>query len=123
MGPPAKATSLKQIRKPEWADIQHELEGYATAVPLIPKDLRAAALDALTIVPGITAERVKDAKGNPSLAISSKNSLFPEGKSLFDEESAEYVGSTGVRKPGKKIYDDVSYLDEYAIVDKAKQQP
>jgi hypothetical protein len=123
MGPPVKATSLKQIRKPEWADIQHQLEGYATAVPLIPKDLRAAALDALTIVPGITAERVLDAKGNPSLAISSRNTLFPEGKSLFDEESAEYVGSTGVRKPGKKIYDDISYLDEYAIVDKAKQRP
>lgn len=122
-GAPVKATSLKQVRKPEWADIQFQLEGYATAVPLIPKDLRAAALDALTIVPGIKAERMKDAKGDTSLAISSKNALFPESKALFDEESYEYVGSTGVRKPGKKIYDDISYLDEYAIVDEAKQQP
>lgn len=123
MGPPTKATSLKQVRKPEWQDIWFQLQGYATAVPLIPKDLRAAALDALTLVPGIKAEHMKDAQGHTRLAISSKNTLFPDAKALFDEENDEYAGSTGVRKPGKKTYDDLSYLADYAIVDKAKQRP
>jgi hypothetical protein len=124
MGPPVKATSLKQVRKPEWQGIHADLTSYATAVPVIPKDLRAAALDALTMVPGIQAKRgMKDIDGRPAVAITSKNALFKESVLLFDEDSGEFLGSTGVRTPDKKTLDQLSQLKKYAIVDKAKQQP
>ena len=124
MGPPVKAKSLDDVRKPEWSDIHHELSALVTAAPVMPKDLRAAALDGLAMVPGTRAETgVKDVEGRPGIAISSKNALFKDSVLIFDESSYEFLGHTGVRSPGKKTYDQVSQLADYAVVDKVKQRP
>ena len=66
---------------------------------------------------------MKDVKGRPGIAISSKNALFRESVLIFDERTYEFRGSTGVRTPGKKTYDQLFHLEEYAIVDRAKQRP
>lgn len=124
MGPPLKAKSLDDVRKPEWRDIHFQLSAMVMAAPVMPKDLRAAVLDGLAMVPDIKAEAgVKDVEGHPGIAISSKNTLFKESALIFDERSHRFLGYTGVRKPGKKTYDQLSHLDDYEIVDKAKQRP
>ncbi|MFC4495094.1 CU044_5270 family protein [Streptomyces ovatisporus] len=121
--PPLKPKSLKGVSKEEWKDLHSQLEGMVMRAPVMPKELRATAFEALAMVPGIKAKPAKDAEGRPAIGIWSENALFEGTLLVLDEDSHKVLGSTSIRTPGKKTYDQFSHLEDYAIVDKLKQRP
>jgi hypothetical protein len=121
--PPLKPKSLKGVSKEEWKDLHLQLTGMLLRAPVMPKELRATAFEALARVPGIKAKPAKDAEGRPAIGIWSKNALFEGSMLVLDEDSHKVVGSTGIHDSGKKTADQFSHLEDYAIVDKVKQRP
>ncbi|WP_052708410.1 CU044_5270 family protein [Streptomyces sp. WMMB 714] len=121
--PPLKPKSLKGVSKEEWRDLHMQLEGIVLRAPVIPRELRATAFEALAMVPGIKAKPMKDAEGRPAVGIWAENALFEDSLLVLDKDSHKVVGHTGVRTPPKKTYDQFSHMEEYAIVDKLKQRP
>ncbi|MCL6737335.1 CU044_5270 family protein [Streptomyces neyagawaensis] len=129
-----KNTSLEKITDQEWSHIHFSLAGLLKLVPVMPEGLRPAAYEALGMVPGVKAvPNQKDAKGRVGVAITYDDPTLPEGSSsfggyfIFDPVTYRFLGCRDERTSGggkdMKGYTQLSYLDSWAIVDRAKQRP
>ncbi|MFF9041346.1 CU044_5270 family protein [Streptomyces sp. NPDC014892] len=129
-----KNTSLDAITDQEWSHIHFSLAGLLKLVPVMPEGLRPAAYEALGMVPGVKAvPNQKDAKGRVGVAITYDDPTLPEGASgyggyfIFDPVTYAFLGFRDQRSSGDgkdmKIYTQLSYLDSWAIVDRAKEHP
>lgn len=126
--------SLDKITDEEWWQIHFSLAGLLKLVPVMPEGLRPAAYEALGMVPGVRAvPHQKDAKGRIGVAITYDDPMQPEGGVgfgsyfIFDPKTYEFLGFRDMRTSGDgkdmKRYTQLSYLDSWAVVDKAKQRP
>ncbi|MHB9754226.1 CU044_5270 family protein [Streptomyces sp. BYX5S] len=132
-GPNDKNDSLDQITDEEWWDIHFSLAGLLKLVPVMPEGLRPAAYEALGMVPGVTSvPNQKDAKGRTGVAITYEDPTRPERAGfgsyfVFDPKTYEFLGFRDGRTSGdgakRKAYTQLSYLDSWAITDRAKQRP
>ncbi|MFF3313606.1 CU044_5270 family protein [Streptomyces sp. NPDC002952] len=130
-GPPStQPKSVADIKKQEWPTIHFALAGLLYRTPVMPEGLRPAAFEALAKIPGVTATPgVKDAKGRAGIAISYKDNSQDwtwDTVFIFAKDTHEFLGFKSTRTPdngGGKTYDQLSYLDSYAVVNKAKQHP
>ncbi|MFF1924731.1 CU044_5270 family protein [Streptomyces sp. NPDC058221] len=133
-GPDDRNDSLAEISDQEWWEIHFGLTGLLKLVPVMPEGLRPAAYEALGMVPGVKAvPNQKDAKGRTGVAITYDDPTVPDGGAgfggyfIFDPETYRFLGFRDERTSGdgakKKTYTQLSYLDSWAVVDKAKQQP
>jgi hypothetical protein len=128
-----KTDSLDDITDGGWSQIHFSLAGLLKLVPVMPEGLRPAAYEALGMVPGVKAvPGQKDAKGRTGVAITYDDPTRPKGGSwggyfIFDPETYAFLGFRDVRTsgdgPAQKTYTQLSYLDSWAVVDKAKQRP
>jgi hypothetical protein len=129
-----KNTSLDDITDEEWSHIHFSLAGLLKLVPVMPEGLRPAAYEALGMVPGVKAvPGQKDAKGRVGVAITYDDPTLPEGAGgygghfVFDPVTYAFLGFRDERSSGEgkdmKVYTQLSYLDSWAIVDRAKQRP
>ncbi|MBZ3903182.1 CU044_5270 family protein [Streptomyces griseiscabiei] len=127
-------TSLADISDEEWTRIHFSLAGLLKLVPVMPEGLRPAAYEALGMVPGVKAvPNQKDAKGRVGVAITYQAPNLPGGTFsyggffIFDPVTCAFLGFRDVRSSGDgkdmKTYTQLSYLDSWAIVDRAKQYP
>jgi hypothetical protein len=122
--------SISDIGDQEWWMIEFRLAGLLKLVPVMPTGLRPAAYEALSMVPGVKAvPGQKDSNGRTGVAIVYKG---PTGRGfgsyfIFDPDTYEFLGFRDTRTSGdgasKKTYTQLSYLDSWAITDRAKQQP
>ncbi|WP_217176631.1 CU044_5270 family protein [Streptomyces sp. AC495_CC817] len=126
--------SLDDISDEEWMHIHFSLAGLLKLVPVMPEGLRPAAYEALGMVPGVKAvPNQKDAKGRVGVAITYKAPDLPGGTIgygsffIFDPVTYAFLGFRDERSSGDgkdmKVYTQLSYLDSWAIVDRAKQYP
>jgi hypothetical protein len=131
-GPPrTQPKSVAQIDHDEWPNIQFALAGLLYRTPVMPSGLRAAAYEALAKVPGVTAAHgAKDALGRPGIAVSYEDPSQQwtwDTVFIFAEGSYEFLGFRSTRSSGDgaaaKHYTQLSYLDGFAVVDRAKQRP
>jgi hypothetical protein len=116
----------------QWSMIHGDLIALLEAVPAAPEGLRPAAFEALGMIPGVTVvPGQKDAKGRPGVAIAFDDAWLPKGAVsandflIFDPETYAYLGAryiSGGGEYGDRI-SNTSYLDSWAVVDKAKQRP
>jgi hypothetical protein len=116
------------IGKGEWPQIHFSLAGLLYRVPVMPKGLRAAAYEALGKVPGVkTIPGITDAKGRTGIGISYSGVGSMSSTFIFDPKTYEFLGFRDARSSGdgkdRKTYTQLTYLDEWAIVDKVKQRP
>ncbi|MBC9712270.1 CU044_5270 family protein [Streptomyces sp. TRM66268-LWL] len=129
-----KNDSLDGITDEEWSSVHFDLAGLLKLVPVMPEGLRPAAYEALGMIPGVrTVPDQRDAKGRTGIAITYDDPTLPEGVAgwggyfIFDPETYEFLGFRDERTsgdgPGMKRYTQLSYLDSWAITDKAKQRP
>ncbi|ELS52617.1 CU044_5270 family protein [Streptomyces viridochromogenes] len=129
-----KADSLDDIGDQEWSHIHFSLAGLLKLVPVMPEGLRPAAYEALGMVPGVKAvPNQQDAKGRTGVAITYDDPTLPEGAGgfggyfIFDPKTYAFLGFRDQRTSGDgpktKTYTQLSYLDSWAVVDKAKQRP
>lgn len=114
----------------EWPNVHFALAGLLRLTPVMPPGLRAAAYEALAKIPGVTATPgVRDAKGRTGIAISYENpdAVRQDSVFIFAEDTYEFLGFRDTRTSSsggeKKTYTQLSYLDSYAVVDRAKQRP
>ncbi|MDX2935829.1 CU044_5270 family protein [Streptomyces ipomoeae] len=130
----AKADSLDDLTDQDWSSLHFSLAGLLKLVPVMPEGLRAAAYEALGMVPGVKAvPNQKDAKGRVGVAITYDDPTLPEGSSgfggyfIFDPVTYEFLGMRDERSSGDgkniKRYTQLSYLDSWAVVDRAKERP
>ncbi|MFF4254715.1 CU044_5270 family protein [Streptomyces sp. NPDC001663] len=117
----------KPIRADEWEMINFSLQGLLYRVPVMPPGLRAAAYEALGKIPGVKATHgVKDARGRVGIGITYSGRVTL-GTMIFDPETYAFLGFRDTRTSGDgkdmKTYIQLSYLDSWAIVDKAKVRP
>ncbi|ATL27127.1 CU044_5270 family protein [Streptomyces formicae] len=131
-GPHDKNDSLDEITDQEWSDIHFSLAGLLKLVPVMPEGLRPAAYEALGMVPGVKAvPNQKDAKGRTGVAITYDDPTVKGtpygGFFIFDARTYQFLGFRDERSSGdgkdRKVYTQLSYLDSWAITDKAKQRP
>ncbi|MFI6872251.1 CU044_5270 family protein [Streptomyces sp. NPDC050400] len=133
-GPNDRNDSLDEITEQEWSEIHFSLAGLLKLVPVMPEGLRPAAFEALGMVPGVkTVQDQKDAKGRTGVAVTYDDPTLPKGVSgyggyfIFDPKTYEFLGFRDGRTsgdgPGMKKYTQLSYLDGWAITDRAKQRP
>ncbi|MEW1690281.1 CU044_5270 family protein [Streptomyces sp. NPDC091265] len=137
-GPDDRNDSLAEISEQEWSEIHFSLAGLLKLVPVMPQGLRPAAYEALGMVPGVKAvPNQKDAKGRTGVAVTYDDPTLPEGAGgfggyfIFDPQTYRFLGfrdqrtSDGGKSGNKKptTYTQLSYLDSWAVVDKAKQRP
>ncbi|PLW73467.1 hypothetical protein C0036_07080, partial [Streptomyces sp. DJ] len=133
-GPDDRNDSLDEITEEEWWRIHFSLAGLLKLVPVTPEGLRPAAYEALGMVPGVkVVPNQKDAKGRTGVAVTYDDPTLPEGATgfgghfVFDPETYRFLGSRDERTSGDgrnmKTYTQFSYLDSWAVVDRAKQRP
>ncbi|MEE1834214.1 CU044_5270 family protein [Streptomyces sp. SP17KL33] len=133
-GRQGKNASLDDITDEEWMHIHFSLAGLLKLVPVMPEGLRPAAYEALGMVPGVKAvPNQKDAKGRVGVAITYKAPDLPGGSFdyggyfIFDPVTYAFLGFRDERSSGDgknmKVYTQLSYLDSWAIVDRAKEYP
>ncbi|GAA3812069.1 CU044_5270 family protein [Streptomyces phyllanthi] len=134
-GPDDKNHSLDEITETQWAgDIHRSLTALLKLVPVMPEGLRPAAYEALGMVPGVkVVPNQKDAKGRTGVAITYNDPRLPEGakgfggRFIFAPDTYRFLGFRDERDSGdgknRKTYTQLSYLDTWAIVDKARQRP
>lgn len=133
-GPDDRNDSLDEITENEWSDIHFSLTGLLKLVPVMPKGLRPAAYEALGMVPGVRAvPNQKDAKGRTGVAITYDDPVAPRGSEgfgsffIFEPGTHRFLGFRDERSSGNgkntKRYIQLSYLDSWAVVDKARQRP
>ncbi|MGN5632202.1 CU044_5270 family protein [Streptomyces sp. AC154] len=133
-GPDDRNDSLDDITEQEWSGIHFSLAGLLKLVPVMPEGLRPAAYEALGMVPGVRAvPNQKDAKGRTGVAITYDDPTIPSGKGgyggffIFEPRTHRFLGFRDERTSGDgadmKRYVQLSYLDSWAVVDKAKQRP
>lgn len=132
--PKVKDDPLSGISEQSWSMVHFQLAGLLKLVPVMPQGLRPAAYEALGMIPGVKAvPNQKDAKGRTGLAITYTDPLLPPGQTgpgsyfLFDPKTYEFLGFRDQRTAGEGKHrvglTQLSYLDSWAIVDKAKQRP
>lgn len=130
--PPGKGDSLSNISDMGWSMVHFQLAGLLKVVPVMPEGLRPAAYEALSMVPGVKAvPNQKDAKGRTGVAITYDDPTLPPGVKggadffIFDPKTYDFLGFRDERSDGKNGANitQLSYLDSWAIVDKAKQRP
>ncbi|MFG1811212.1 CU044_5270 family protein [Streptomyces sp. NPDC049040] len=126
--------SLSGISDMGWSMLHFQLVGLLKLVPVMPDGLRPAAYEALGMIPGVkVAPNQKDAKGRIGVAISYDDPTLPAGVTnsddafIFDPQTYEFLGFrtkhfSGHGKDRAEI-DQLSSLDSWAVVDKAKQRP
>ncbi|WP_404816538.1 CU044_5270 family protein [Streptomyces thermolineatus] len=133
-GPEDRNDSLDEITEEEWRGVHFSLAGLLKLVPVTPEGLRPAAYEALGMVPGVkVVPNQKDAKGRTGVAVTYDDPMLPEGATgfggyfVFDPETYRFLGSRDERTSGDgrnmKTYTQFSYLDSWAVVDRAKQRP
>ncbi|WP_336112032.1 CU044_5270 family protein [Streptomyces sp. PTD9-10] len=133
-GMPRKTDSLDDITDEQWSEIHFSLAGLLKLVPVMPQGLRPAAYEALGMVPGVKAvPNQRDAKGRTGVAITYDDPTAPEGVAsfggyfIFDPGTYAFLGFRDERSsgdgPAMKKYTQLSYLDSWAVVGKAKQRP
>ncbi|MEU4095137.1 CU044_5270 family protein [Streptomyces sp. NPDC026673] len=120
--------SMDGITPIEWSNIEFALAGLLKLVPIMPVGLRPAAFEALSLIPGVRAvPGRKDAKGRTGVAIVFDDPTgFHAGfgsNFVFDAETYEFLGYRDVRTSGSRTFVQFSYLDRWAITDRAKQRP
>ncbi|MGW7047508.1 CU044_5270 family protein [Streptomyces avermitilis] len=124
--------SIDEVEDQEWSQIHFSLVGLLMLVPVMPQDLRPAAYEALAMVPGVKAvPNQKDAAGRRGVAITfddrfshRSNAETGAGNSfIFDPDTYEFLGFRDTRTSHGRTYDQFSYLDSWAVTDKAKQRP
>ncbi|MEV6020619.1 MULTISPECIES: CU044_5270 family protein [unclassified Streptomyces] len=132
--PGDKDDSLSGITDETWSLVQFKLAGLLKLVPVMPEGLRPAAYEALGMVPGVKAvPNQKDAKGRTGVAITYDDPTLPDGSAsfggsfIFDPKTYAFLGFRDarslVRNKHRVQLTQLSYLDSWAIVDKAKQRP
>ncbi|MEU4170815.1 CU044_5270 family protein [Streptomyces sp. NPDC026665] len=132
--PGDKGDSLSGISEQEWSMVHFQLAGLLKLVPVMPEGLRPAAYEALGMIPGVKAvPNQKDAKGRTGVAITYEDPTLPRGTTsfggyfIFDPKSYEFLGFRDARTSGdgkQRIeFTQLSYLDSWAVVDKAKVRP
>ncbi len=128
------ADALEDLGDQDWSHIHFSLAGLLKLVPVMPEGLRPAAYEALGMVPGVkVVPNQRDAKGRTGVAITYDDPTLPEGAVgfggyfIFDPRTYEFLGFRDTRTSGDgaamKTYTQLSYLDSWAVVDKAKQRP
>ena len=133
-GPDDRNDSLGEITDQEWSHIHFSLAGLLKLVPVMPEGLRPAAYEALGMVPGVKAvPGQKDAKGRTGIAITYDDPTLPKGQTgyggyfIFAPGTYEFLGCRDTRTSGDgkrtKTYVQLSYLESWAITDRAKQRP
>ncbi|WUH91747.1 CU044_5270 family protein [Streptomyces sp. NBC_00433] len=133
-GPGGKDGSLSGISDMGWSMVHFQLAGLLKLVPVMPEGLRPAAYEALGMVPGVKLlPNQKDAKGRTGVAITYTDPTLPAGDAgygdyfIFDPKTYEFLGfrdeSTSIKGKHMVKVTQLSYLDSWAIVDKAKQRP
>ncbi|WP_406369117.1 CU044_5270 family protein [Streptomyces sp. NBC_00647] len=135
---PGRALDSRQVRDleaDEWPFIERRLVSLLMLVSVTPKGLRAAAFEALALVPGVKVlPNQKDAAGRPGIAIQYLNptslkaqrSMVLGGSSfvlIFAPKTYEFLGYRAPYPKGDKFYDRFTYLDTWAVTDRAKQRP
>lgn len=124
------AGDISGLSDVEWSVVHIELVGLLKEDPVLPEGLRPAAFEALGMVPGVKAvPNQQDAEGRTGVGIVYDDPLHPEGyrddeSFIFAPDTYEFLGfrSSGERRDGGTIT-QLSYLDAWAIVDRAKQRP
>ncbi|MDR3036518.1 MAG: hypothetical protein LBV78_26045, partial [Kitasatospora sp.] len=128
--------SISEIPDDAWWNVHFALAGLLKLVPVMPKGLRPAAYEALAMVPGVkTVPDVRDAKGRVGVAVtySGRPPGLPKRQRkpgygsyfIFDPKTYAFLGFRDVRTSDddSKTYIQLSYLDDWAIVDRVKQRP
>ncbi|MFD7818806.1 CU044_5270 family protein [Streptomyces sp. NPDC059785] len=118
----------RPIAEGEWPLIQMSLAGLLYRIPVMPAGLRAAAYEALGKVPGVKATPgVTDARGREGIGITYTGGIGLDSTFVFDPETYAFLGFRSTRTSGdgadRKTYTQLTYLDSWAIVDKARQRP
>ncbi|MFI0901210.1 CU044_5270 family protein [Streptomyces sp. NPDC020983] len=132
--PATKGDPLRMISDQQWSQVHYALAGMLKLVPVMPKGLRPAAFEALGMVPGAKlVPRQKDARGRTGVAVAYDDPTRPGGGTdsagyfIFDPKTYEFLGFRDERVSGegaaKKDFTQLSSLDSWAVVDKAKQRP
>ncbi|MET8583435.1 CU044_5270 family protein [Streptomyces collinus] len=126
-----RPTAAPDIRAQDWPMIEFGLVGLLHRTPVMPAGLRAAAFEALGMVPGVTATPgVTDAEGRAGIAITYRDPFHHLPTSdvlIFADHTYDFLGFADTRTSDsggtKKTYKRVFTLESYAIVDKVKQRP
>jgi hypothetical protein len=129
-----RTASLDDISDEQWWQIHFSLAGLLKLVPVMPEGLRPAAYEALGMVPGVKAvPGQRDAKGRIGVAITYDDPRQQKGAAgfgsyfIFDPKTYRFLGFRDTRTSGDgakmKTYTQLSYLDSWAVVDRAKQRP
>lgn len=129
-----KGGALGGITEQQWSAVHFRLAGLLQVVPVMPGGLRPAAYAALGMIPGVkTVPNQKDAKGLTGVAITYEDPTLPPGVTafgsylVFDPKTYAFLGwrQEFVSHDGKHTVERIrfSYLDSWAIVDKARQRP
>ncbi|MFD5816789.1 CU044_5270 family protein [Streptomyces sp. NPDC127038] len=132
--PSGKDDSLSGISDATWSLVQFKLAGLLKLVPVMPEGLRPAAYEALGMIPGVKAvPNQKDAKGRTGVAVTYDDPTLPDGARsfggyfIFDPKTYAFLGFRDaravVRNKHRVELTQLSYLDSWAVVDKAKQRP
>ncbi|MER6474564.1 CU044_5270 family protein [Streptomyces collinus] len=126
-----RPTAEPEIKAQDWPMIEFGIVGLLYRTPVMPPGLRAAAFEALGMVPGVTATPgVTDAEGRAGIAIAYKDpshQLPTSDVLIFADGTYDFLGFADTRTSGsggtKKTYKRVFTLESYAVVDKVKQRP
>ena len=120
---------LSKISEMGWQMVHEDLSGLLR-VPVLPEGLRPAAYEALSMVPGVkVVPNQKDAQGRIGVAIAyDDKSLGQTGLGnylIFDPRTYEFLGYRDDSSLDRSVSWTVqlSSLESWAIVDKAKQRP
>ncbi|MFF4541161.1 CU044_5270 family protein [Streptomyces aureus] len=123
------------LKADQWPLVERRLISLLMLVPAMPKGLRAAAYEALAMVPGVKAVPDQtDATGRPGIAIQYVDPTAPDDQGtevlggssfvlLFAPRTYEFLGTRSPRHKEGKVYDEFSYVDAWAVTDRAKQRP
>ncbi|MFF7240002.1 CU044_5270 family protein [Streptomyces collinus] len=126
-----RPTSVSGIRAQDWPTIEFGLVGLLHRTPVMPPGLRAAAFEALGMVPGVTATAgVTDTKGRAGIAIAYQDPFHQLPTSdvlIFADNTYDFLGYADTRTSDsggkRKTYKRTFTLESHAIVDKVKQRP
>jgi hypothetical protein len=132
--PDTAGDSLSGIDNVMWSTVHFQLTGLLKLVPVMPDGLRPAAYEALGMIPGVkVVPNQKDAKGRTGVAITYDDPTLRAGSSsfggyfIFDPKTYAFLGFRDERTSGEgahmTVYTQLSYLDSWAVVDRAKQRP
>ncbi|SHN15388.1 CU044_5270 family protein [Actinacidiphila paucisporea] len=131
-GSPDMDERLSGISDQMWSMVHFQLAGLLKLVPVMPDGLRPAAYEALGMVPGVkSVPNQKDAKGRTGVAITYDDPTSPDGGYgdyfIFDPKTYQFLGfrDESASRNGKHATEviQLSSLDSWAVVDKAKQRP